>query len=141
MGLDHILHCRTWREAWEAVQHAIGPDFDEEWRQKMWHAAVQMQGLEGLEMLQPVGGGGVEKWRPRLKEMRGKIEALHATSRPLVHEFGAYQHPASDSPCMGDEVHVCMAGLWGPWDRSIGHDTDWDDTDSSDENDVILVDT
>jgi hypothetical protein len=38
--LDHILHCRTWREAWETVRHQIGPDFDQEWLQRLWHSAV-----------------------------------------------------------------------------------------------------
>jgi hypothetical protein len=109
VGLNHILRCRTWREAWEAVRRQIGPDFDEEWRQQMWHSAVQMQGLDGLEMLRP---GGVEKWRRRLEEIRGKIEALGQASRPAVHKFGRHKNPASDAPSMADEVYVCMAGLW-----------------------------
>ena len=60
VGLDHILGCRMWREAWAAVRLQIGPDFDEHWRQKMWCSSVQCQGLEGLQMLRP---GGVEIWR------------------------------------------------------------------------------
>ena len=104
VGLIHILKCRTWREAWETVRHQIGPDFDEEWRQEMWHSAVQMQGLDGLEMLRP---GGVEKWRHRLEEMRNKIEALDSRFRPSVHKFGLHEHSASDSPSMADEVFVC----------------------------------
>jgi hypothetical protein len=111
VGLNHILNCRTWREAWETVRHQIGPDFTEEWRQEMWHSAVQMQGLEGLEMLR---AGGVEKWRHRLQDIRGKIEALDPESRPSMHKFGFQEHRASDSTSMADEVHACMAGLW--WD-------------------------
>ena len=55
----------------------MGPDFDEERRQQMWHFAVQMQGLSVLEMLRP---GGVEKWRDRLEEMRRKMEAFFTIS-------------------------------------------------------------
>jgi hypothetical protein len=49
--LNHILNCRTWREAWETVFRQIGPDFEWERRQEMWHSVVQIQGLQGLEML------------------------------------------------------------------------------------------
>ena len=41
VGLNHILNCRTWREAWEKVHLEINEDFNEEWRQKLWNAAVQ----------------------------------------------------------------------------------------------------
>lgn len=109
VGLDHLLNCRSWREAWEAVQHQIGPDFEDEWRQKMWHSAVQMQGLEGLEMLRP---GGVDKWRHWLQEIRARIEALDSRDRPRVRKFGSGEYPASDSPCMAEEILVAVAGYW-----------------------------
>lgn len=109
VGLDHILNCRTWREAWEGVRLCIGPDFEDEWRQKLWHAAVQQQGLDGLEMLRP---GGVEKWRGRLRGVRDSIQAMPASSQPKSYRYGKRASEASDAPCMADEVHICMIGLW-----------------------------
>lgn len=110
VGLNHILNCRTWREAWAAVRTHIGPDFDDQWRQDMWHSAVQMQGLEGLEMLRP---GGVEKWRARLVEMRENIQALDPSREPGLHRFGRRQKTATDAPSMAAEVRITMGGYWG----------------------------
>lgn len=109
VGLNHILKCRTWREAWEDVRLRIGPDFDEEWRQKLWHAAVQKQGLDRLEMLRP---GGVEKWRERLQGIRDSIQAMPATSEPNTYRYGRKACEVSDTPCMVDEIYVCMVALW-----------------------------
>ena len=106
VGLNHILTCRTWREAWEGVRRQIGVDFEEEWRQTYWHAAVQQQGLEGFEMLRP---GGVEKWRSRLERIRNGVERME---KPKVYHFGRSEMECSDVPCMADEVLVCMAGMW-----------------------------
>jgi len=41
----------------------------------MWQSAVQIQGLEGLEMLRP---GGVERWRSRLEAIRSAIRGMEA---------------------------------------------------------------
>lgn len=112
--LYHILNCRTWREAWEAVWHQIGPDFDEQWRQQMWESAVQMQGLEGLEMLRP---GGVEKWRSRLVEMRREIEELDERFKPEVHKFGSQEHETSDAPNLAADIYVTVSGYWGPFNE------------------------
>jgi len=103
VGLDHILNCRTWREAWEDVRLHVGPDFEEGWRQKMWHAAVQQQGLDGLEMLRP---GGVETWRGRLQGVRDGIQAIQASSKPKTYRYGKEGYEASDAPCMADEVYI-----------------------------------
>lgn len=108
VGLNHILHCRTWREAWEKVRRQIEPDFAQEGRQQVWHSAVQLHSLEGLEMLR---SGGVEKWRQTLEEIRAQVEALDPASRPYVHKFGRRKNHASDAPRMADEVRVCKAGL------------------------------
>ena len=108
-GLDYILGCRTWWEAWAAVRLQIGPDFDEEWRQKMWCSSVQCQGLEGLQMLRP---GGVEIWRERLVEMRARIEALDERCKPRVREFIRRGPSASCAPNLADEILVSIAGQW-----------------------------
>lgn len=109
VGLNHILTCRTWREAWEKVRLSIAPDFEEGWRQKLWRAAVEQQGLEGLEMLRP---GGWEGWRGRLKGIRERIEGMGEGDRPGVYFYGRAACEASDAPHMANEVYVCMVGLW-----------------------------
>lgn len=108
VGLNHILTCRTWREAWEEVRFSIGLNFDEKWRQKLWHAAVQQQGWDGLEMLRP---GGVEKWRGRLQEIIDSIRAMPASSMPKIYRYGSRALEASDAPCMADEILVCMIAM------------------------------
>ncbi len=110
VGLNHILRCRTWREAWETVRLQIGPDFDEGWRQKMWCSSVQCQGLEGLQMLRP---GGLEIWRERLMEMRAQLETLDGKCQPRVRLFRPQFGGASDAPNLADEVLVASAGYWG----------------------------
>lgn len=110
VGLDYLLQCRTWTEAWQRVRHAIGPDFKQEWRQQMWQSAVQTQGLEGLEMLRP---GGLEKWRPRLKAMRSCIERLESADKPNDIILSRHWEKAvSESPGMALEVAVTMLGLY-----------------------------
>ncbi|KAE8448692.1 hypothetical protein EG329_008907 [Mollisiaceae sp. DMI_Dod_QoI] len=107
IALQHILTCRRWREAWERARHQIGEDFEEEWRQDMWHSVVQCQGLEGLEMLR---ADGFEKWRTRLMEMRNQVEKLE--KKPEMYKFGRFDNPGTEYPSMAKEVHVLMAGLW-----------------------------
>ena len=110
VSLKHILTCRPWREAWEGVRQEIGEDFEEGWRQKLWHAAVQLQGLEGLEMLKPKGKN--EKWRRRLEEIRDGVRGMQASAEPRVFRFGKGGQEATEAPNLADEIHVCMAGLW-----------------------------
>lgn len=109
IALNHVLNCRRWRESWERVRRQIGEDFEVEWKQDMWHSAVQCQGLEGLEMLRPEG---VEKWRGRLTEIRNQIERLE--KKPEVYEFHPRNNPVTEYPFMAKEVYALMCGLW-PW--------------------------
>lgn len=83
--LCHLLHCRTWTEAWSSVRKEIGPDFEEVWRQQMWHSAVQIQGLEELKMLRP---GGVKRWRSRLEAIRGAIAGMRVMDKPKEQGYG-----------------------------------------------------
>lgn len=110
VGLDFLLSCRTWREAWERVRFAIGLDFEEDWRQEMWCSAVQIQGLEGLEMLRP---GGVENWRPRLETIREIIRSLPIQSKPKEYKYGRSMYRCCwESPDMAAEVSITMAALY-----------------------------
>ena len=111
VALRHLLFCRTWTEAWDGVRDESGNEhlqvIDETWRYDLWRSAVETQGLEGLEMLRP---GGVEKWRGRLMEMKRKIGMLNERFQPQRHPFGTNANAASDAPCMADEVSICY---WG----------------------------
>ncbi|KAL9598568.1 MAG: hypothetical protein Q9219_004399 [cf. Caloplaca sp. 3 TL-2023] len=105
VGLGYLLGCSTWTRAWEGVRRAIGPDFEDEWRQEMWHSAVQLQGFEGLEMLRP---GGADKWRPRLEAMREAIARLETKDKPKIFNYGI-NGDVSESPNLALEVHVTVA--------------------------------
>jgi hypothetical protein len=136
IALQHVLNTRRWRESWKSVRGQVGGDFTipdvdmnsddtdgheevvpimgpgyhdlyESWRQHIWDSAVQYQGLEGLEMLRP---GGVEKWKGRLQEIRGRVEKLE--SKPKGFTFGRRENPAGVYPCLADEVFICMASYW-----------------------------
>ncbi|KAI4178371.1 MAG: hypothetical protein LQ346_007477 [Caloplaca aetnensis] len=102
-GLDYLLSCRIWREAWAKVRLATGPDFETEWRQELWCSAIQIQGLEGLEMLRP---GGLERWRPRLEAMRQSIEDLTDDEKPRKYRYGSNKTPCWESPHMAAEILV-----------------------------------
>ncbi|KAK4693060.1 hypothetical protein P7C71_g4262, partial [Lecanoromycetidae sp. Uapishka_2] len=112
LRLNHILHCRTWREAWEKVRLQVGPDFEVEWKQQIWESAVQLTGLKGLELLRPMR---VEERKERLIGIYRSIERLESKDQPGSHKYGVREHVAFDFPSMAHEVWVCCAGCWGPW--------------------------
>jgi hypothetical protein len=109
LTLNHVLSTGRWRRPWAAIRQAIGPDFEEEWRQEVWLEAVQLHGLAGLEML--IKSDGVDKWRPKLQEIRSQIEHLHGAHRPKSHQFGR-QNIAFDCPMPSREIHVIVGGYW-----------------------------
>ena len=109
-GLRHVLKSTKWCTAWDTVRMEVGGDLEEPWRQKVWKAAVQMQGLEGLEMLRP---GGVEKWRGRLMDMREKIAIMDPGRKPALNvDDGVRSLAPLGSPDLADEVFVCMRAMW-----------------------------
>jgi hypothetical protein len=112
--LNHILNCRTWREAWEKVRLQLGSDFETEWKQQMWEAAVQLTGLKGLELLRPME---VKVRRERLVGTYKSIQRLGVKDRPAPYKFGTREHVAYGYPSMADEVRVTVSGYWGPWDE------------------------
>ncbi|KAJ4482979.1 hypothetical protein C8J55DRAFT_511176 [Lentinula edodes] len=116
IALRHILSCRRWTRLWQSVTRAIGPDFvEDQWKQKLWLDAVQMQGLEGMKAL---GENGVEERRVHLIRLRSLIEKMDRGDEPLKHFIGTrLQVQVSHAPDFSNEVYVCMAGLRG---RMIG---------------------
>lgn len=109
-SLHHILRTGRWCRPWETIRLAIGPDFEEEWRQEIWHEAVQLHGLAGLEML--VKPEGPEKWRAKLQEIRAQIEQLDDAHRPKPRRFGRYGNIAYNLPMPSKEIYVIIAGYW-----------------------------
>ncbi|KAH7874806.1 uncharacterized protein C8R40DRAFT_1160905 [Lentinula edodes] len=116
IALRHILSCRRWTRLWQSVTRAIGPDFvEDQWKQKLWLDAVQMQGLEGMKAL---GENGVQERRVHLIRLRSLIEKMDRGDEPLKHFIGTrLQAQVSHAPDFPNEVYVCMAGLRG---RMIG---------------------
>ena len=108
--LDHTLSCRAWNVPWEEVREEVGDDFDEGWKQKIWHASVQLQGLEVLEMLRP--GGLSEVSKSRLKRIRDAIQGMSANEEPKMVRYYRGSQAATEIPNMADEVDVCSAAYW-----------------------------
>ncbi len=71
----------------------------------MWQSAVQIQGLEGLEMLRP---GGVERWRSRLEAIRSAIQGMEARHKPKQPSYAR----GLESPDMAAEINLA---IYGPW--------------------------
>lgn len=126
IALQHLFSTNTWNRAWGPVFRAIAPDFvdpsiqdGEEpgdrwnrkfyWRNDLWKAAVQYCGVEGLEMLRE---GGVEKWRPRLEEIGAAVEKIQEEDKPKIHKWGGRLNLNYNFPNMLSDVHVLMCGYW-----------------------------
>ncbi|KAJ4478494.1 hypothetical protein J3R30DRAFT_3279862 [Lentinula aciculospora] len=110
IALQHILKCGRWTRVWQSVTQAIGPDFDG-WKQKLWFDAVQIQGLEGMKVLET---GGVEEQHKLLLRLRNLVEKLGPGDEPSKHLIGTRRKiPVSDAPDFSNEVYVCMASYWG----------------------------
>lgn len=108
-SIRHVLKSRKWRAAWEEVRRSCGVDFEDERRQRIWEGAVQMQGLEGFEMLRP---GGKERWRERLVGLREKIEAMDAGGLKSAEVDVHGDIDWLECPVLADEVLCCVRGMW-----------------------------
>ena len=108
-SIRHVLKSSKWRAAWEEVRRSCGADFEDERRQRVWEGAVQMQGLEGFEMLRP---GGTDVWRERLVELRGKIEAMDAGGMKAAEIDVHGEIDWLECPILADEVLCCVRSMW-----------------------------
>ncbi|KAL8860938.1 MAG: hypothetical protein Q9178_002693 [Gyalolechia marmorata] len=109
-SIRHILKSRRWRTPWEQARKQCGPDFEDDRRQKIWVSAVQMQGLEGFEMLRP---DGAERWKGHLHKLREKIERIDSNKMRSAEkdEFGEINW--LEFPILEDEIFCCVRGMWG----------------------------
>jgi len=110
-AMDFLINCRRWRERWQyGVRHQIGYDFEEEWKQDMWISIVQCQGLEGLEMLRP---GGMDKWRDRLLEIRKGIEELEVQPEEFWFDLTSNRFARVwEFPMLARELPIILDRYW-----------------------------
>ena len=109
-ALDHILNCGRWQRPWNRVCTAINIHFADEWKQKMWFDAVQMQGLEGMEAM--LSEAGLQRQRANLERIYSQINALEEQQKPATNHIGRCREMVSDAPDFSNEVHVCVRSLW-----------------------------
>ncbi|KAL0572421.1 hypothetical protein V5O48_009539 [Marasmius crinis-equi] len=113
ISLEHILRCARWKRLWAHVVSLDPPDFREEWKQRLWREAVQIQGLEGMGMVTAKDGSSFGKWTGRLAEIKEKIRRLGEKDAPIVTRIGNAETEVSvNVPDFHREVYVCMQGLW-----------------------------
>lgn len=115
-SIRHILKSKKWRTPWEEARRACGGDFEDERKQKVWVCAVQMQGLEGFEMLRP---DGASRWREKLLELREKIERLDPVSLKSAEKDVHGEIEWLERPVLEDEIYCCVRGMW-PVQSTIG---------------------
>ena len=109
-ALDHILNCGRWMRPWKRACRATGAGFDDEWRQRLWLCAAQMQGIEGMEAM--LSDTGLERQYENLREVYAQVAALAEQQKPETHHIGRLRSPVSEAPDFAKEVRVCMTRLW-----------------------------
>ncbi|KAK7051547.1 hypothetical protein VNI00_004526 [Paramarasmius palmivorus] len=112
MSLRNIISAPHWIHLWTAVTRSIGPDFGARWKQKMWFDMVQLQGLEGMEMLVK---GGPEKWQQKLVVLYEKVDKLEESDKPGKQRYSLPGMHGSDmyvdiseAPDLENELRVCI---------------------------------
>ncbi|KIK59164.1 hypothetical protein GYMLUDRAFT_44914 [Collybiopsis luxurians FD-317 M1] len=104
--LRHILTCSRWVQLWQAVSSGITPDFEEEWKQKLWVDAIQIQGIDGMRVLAARHSG--ESCRGKLLRIRSQVEKLREEDRPATLIAGT-QPRASISYAPDFPNEICIA--------------------------------
>ncbi|KAL8783075.1 MAG: hypothetical protein Q9213_004887 [Squamulea squamosa] len=112
-SIRHILKSSKWKAAWKEVRVAVGPDFDDKRRQRIWASAVQMQGLKGFEMLRP---DGVNRWRGRLRELRQMVERVDISSMQSTEEDPHGEIMWMTCPILKDEINCCVRGMYSNYE-------------------------
>lgn len=88
----------------------------------MWQSAIEFSGLNGLEVIRE---GGVDKSRDRLEQMRVAIEQLDEKYPPKQYEWGMLRLLNYDFPHMARDIFVLSATRWMNENEIMGPD-DWD---------------
>ncbi|KAL1855008.1 hypothetical protein Plec18170_004420 [Paecilomyces lecythidis] len=124
VALRHIFTCRRWRRMWSRGTQKIGERFpgdlawpygtddgDEPWRLKIYRDALQIQGLEGMQIVTLPADKISKNYVERVMKMRQQILSLPGPL-PLRRIGTRLQAPVSEAPDPGQEVYVCMASYW-----------------------------
>ncbi|KAJ8095030.1 hypothetical protein PM082_010248 [Marasmius tenuissimus] len=113
ISLQHILSCSRWQRLWAPVISLEGPGMSEEWRQRLWKEAVQIQGLAGMEVVTSKDGSGLRKWADHLRDLREKIYRLSEKDKPRVARIGSAATEVSENvPDFHRETYLCIRALW-----------------------------
>lgn len=110
-SIRHILKSKKWQKAWEPARDCVGASFGDERRHRIWRGAIQMYGLAGYEMLRP---GGVEKWRGKLLELRGKLETMDTERMVSLFQRHDIHREIEwlECPMLEAEVYCCVRAMW-----------------------------
>ena len=99
----HLLRYQRWNHSWDVIRETVGGDFEIQWKQEIWKTVVCCQGLEGIEMLRPLG---VEAWAERLLSWRKGIEKMNQEPGAIeVARHKTYEYPSLDR-----DLAVCLSG-------------------------------
>lgn len=111
-SIRHILKSRKWQEAWKEARDCEGTSFPDSTRYKIWCGAIQLYGLAGYQILRP---GGVDKWRDKLLELRGKLERMDTSRIRWLHGKTDLQQQIEwlKCPMLEDEIFCCVRWMWG----------------------------
>ncbi|KAF3068938.1 hypothetical protein GL218_08075 [Daldinia childiae] len=116
IGLIWLMNSTRWRPHWIKAREAAGagPEFADNirgsniatssWRQLMLENVMQCQGLEGLGMIQE-GTEIAERWKPKIREWREKIEHMEEPVATKVDLYNIYEYPD-----LFGELRMCAAG-------------------------------
>lgn len=120
VALQHILTCHRWRRMWAAGMKKLGDDFqsdivgndeEEPWRQKLYRNTLQIQGLEGMQLVTLPEEEISNDYREKVLKIKQQIRSLRGPlpSRTIGTRL---QAPVSEAPDPANEVYVCMASYW-----------------------------
>ncbi|KAI1645777.1 uncharacterized protein F4817DRAFT_342250 [Daldinia loculata] len=116
IGLIWLMKSTRWRPHWIKARKAAGagPEFADNigdlgiatssWRQLMLENVMQCQGLEGLGMIRE-GTEIAERWKPKIREWRDKIERMEEPVTTKVGLDDMYEYP----DLFGD-LRMCCTG-------------------------------
>lgn len=117
-ALTWVIRSSRWKPHWQAIRAKAGPDFqadfvdewwydendDQDWRQRMWENVMICQGLEGLKMIRE---GVQDRWIPKIREWRDKIDRME--QEPPTVKIG--KQATLESPYLLGDLRSCASGF------------------------------
>ncbi|KAI9371220.1 hypothetical protein BJX61DRAFT_512210 [Aspergillus egyptiacus] len=117
-SLRHIVKCGRWRRMWAAaIRQFIDEEFtdekpaEENWRKKLLRDALQVQGLEGMQLVTRKPEEVSREYLDKIRRIKEQIWAMDEP--PEVQRFGKKGFlRASEAPDPAGELNVCYAKAW-----------------------------